>query len=265
MAPRAIGGETGIRRASVIGPMRFVSVDGHGAATATASGNDGGMLSMSAEVLEALPVDERALAVLKDLLDTNEWNEYNYHLQYRESPASNAIAEATAWLRGHAFIARTPGNNNSDAIFVTARGHEALRQSIATVRAAAALDHGIHPLLEHRVRRQFLLGEYEQAVFVAMKAVEVRVRSLSKLGDAMVGASLMTQAFRDGGPLADPDAVPAERQGVMALFQGAYAVLRNPAGHREVDYDDVSEAAEAVGTASLLMRILDRVEHRLRA
>ncbi|HLG66320.1 MAG TPA: hypothetical protein VKV36_00445, partial [Acidimicrobiales bacterium] len=37
----------------------------------------------------------------------------------------------------------------------------------------------------------------------------------------------------------------------------------NPAGHREVDYDDVTETAEAVGTASLLMRILDRVEQRL--
>jgi hypothetical protein len=39
-------------------------------------------------------------------------------------------------------------------------------------------------------------------------------------------------------------------------------VLRNPAGHREVNYDDVTEAAESVATASLLMRILDRVEAR---
>jgi hypothetical protein len=42
-------------------------------------------------------------------------------------------------------------------------------------------------------------------------------------------------------------------------------VLRNPAGHRQVDYADLSEAAEAVQTASLLMRILDRVEDRLLA
>jgi hypothetical protein len=48
------------------------------------------------------------------------------------------------------------------------------------------------------------------------------------------------------------------------LFAGAYATLRNPSGHREVDYDDVAEAAEAVVTASLLMRILDRVERRVR-
>ncbi|MGH3275514.1 MAG: TIGR02391 family protein [Streptosporangiaceae bacterium] len=57
--------------------------------------------------------------------------------------------------------------------------------------------------------------------------------------------------------------MPGERVGTMNLFQGAYAVLRNPVGHREVNYDDVTEAAEAVATASLLMRILDRVEARL--
>lgn len=47
------------------------------------------------------------------------------------------------------------------------------------------------------------------------------------------------------------------------MFAGAYGVLRNPPGHREVNYDDVAEAAEAVQVASLLMRILDRVEARL--
>jgi hypothetical protein len=50
----------------------------------------------------------------------------------------------------------------------------------------------------------------------------------------------------------------------MMLFRGAYAVLRNPSGHREVTFDDVTEASEAVMTASLLMRILDRVEERVR-
>ena len=75
----------------------------------------------------------------------------------------------------------------------------------------------------------------------------------------------MTQAFKSGGPLTDPALVKGEQVGTMNLFQGAYAILRNPAGHREVNYDDVTEAAEALATASLLMRILDRVEHRLEA
>jgi hypothetical protein len=49
----------------------------------------------------------------------------------------------------------------------------------------------------------------------------------------------------------------------MMLFRGAYAVLRNPPGHREVSFDDVTEASGAVMTASLLMRMLDRMEQRI--
>jgi hypothetical protein len=48
-----------------------------------------------------------------------------------------------------------------------------------------------------------------------------------------------------------------------ALFAGAFGALRNPAGHRAVDYEDLSEAAEGVQLASLLMRILDRIQVRL--
>lgn len=228
--------------------------------------DDGGMLTISSDAIQALPVDERGLAVLQDLVTTNQWNEHNYLLEYRGQASDRAIAEAMAWLRGRAFIARTPGQSSGDAIFVTERGQEALRQGITTVRAAERLEHGLHPQIEQRARRQFLLGEFEQAVFVAMKAVEVRVRALGGLGDDVVGVTLMTQAFRpENGPLVDREAVPGEQVGMMNLFQGAYAVLRNPAGHREVNYDDVTEAAEAVATASLLMRILDRVELRLSA
>ena len=222
------------------------------------------MLTLTLDVILALPVDERGLAVLRDLVDVDEWNEYNYLLRYKQTPgAARAVAESLAWLRGRAFIARTPGQTTDAAIFVTPRGRQALTQGLATVRAVEHLEAGLHPTLEQRVRRQFLLGEYEQAVFVAMKAVEVRVRSLAGFGNDMIGVPLMTKAFREGGPLTDPEAVPGEQVGTMNLFQGAYAVLRNPAGHREVNYDDVTEAAEAVATASLLMRILDRVQGRL--
>ena len=62
------------------------------------------------------------------------------------------------------------------------------------------------------------------------------------------------------GALIDRTAVKGEHEGTRALFAGAYAVLRNPSGHREVNYN---EAAEAVVLASLLMRILDRIEKRL--
>jgi uncharacterized protein (TIGR02391 family) len=86
-----------------------------------------------------------------------------------------------------------------------------------------------------------------------MKAVEVRVRKLAGYGDEVIGVGLMTKAFKAGGPLADAEAPPREVDGTMMLSRGAYAVLRNPSGHREVAYDDVTEASEAVMAASLLM------------
>lgn len=41
---------------------------------------------------------------------------------------------------------------------------------------------------------------------------------------------------------------------MRSRFAGAYAVLRNPVGHREVNYDDWAEADDAVHAASLLMQ-----------
>ena len=97
-----------------------------------------------------------------------------------------------------------------------------------------------------------------------MKAVEVRVRDLCGFGDELTGVDSMNRAFGPTGPLTDGEAVKGEREGTRMMFAGAYAMLRNPSGHREIDYDDVGEAAEAVVVASLLMRVLDRVEHRCR-
>jgi uncharacterized protein (TIGR02391 family) len=129
--------------------------------------------------------------------------------------------------------------------------------------ATERLQRGLHLAIERRARPQFLIGEYEQGVFAAMKAVEVRVRKLAGFGNDVLGVDLMNRAFGRSGPLVDAAADKGEQEGVRALFAGAYAVFRNPAGHREVDYDDVAEAAEAVQTASLLMRLLDRVDQRL--
>ena len=129
--------------------------------------------------------------------------------------------------------------------------------------AAERLQGSIHPRIESEARPQFLIGKYELGVFASMKAVEIRVRQIGKFGNEVVGVDLMNKAFGPTGPLTDTSVVKGEQDGTRALFAGAYAVLRNPAGHRDVNYDDVTEAAEAVQTASLLMRILDRVEARL--
>ncbi|MGW5328896.1 TIGR02391 family protein [Streptomyces sp. NPDC004014] len=226
------------------------------------------MIALTPEAALELPIDELALHVLEDMVRSNTWNSYNYSLQYNSDASykgqgAKAVAEAVQWLLAQSMLASEPGNTSPHAIFVTRRGHEAIKQGIATVRSVNRLQGNLHPLIEAKARRQFLLGEYENAIFVSMKAVEVRVRQLAGFGDELIGVDLMIKAFKSGGPLADPAAPAGEVEGTMMFFRGAYAVLRNPSGHREVSFDDVTEASEAVMTASLLMRMLDKIERRL--
>jgi uncharacterized protein (TIGR02391 family) len=148
----------------------------------------------------------------------------------------------------------------SDSVLVISDPVRGIPVSAPFLRASR-----LHPLIEAEARDQFLINKPEQGVFASMRAVEIRVRKLAGLGDEVVGTDLMNRALGPGGPLTDLSAVKGEQEGTRALFAGAYAVLRNPAGHRQVDYSDLSEAGEAVQTASLLMRILDRVEDRLLA
>jgi len=121
-----------------------------------------------------------------------------------------------------------------------------------------------HPMIESEARPQFLIRKPDQAVFAAMKAVEVRVRQLAGLGDDLYGVDLMNKALGPGGPLADPPTGGGRHNdGPWSLLAGAMAMFRNPAGHREITYDDEAEAVEAVALASALMRHLDRAQARL--
>jgi uncharacterized protein (TIGR02391 family) len=214
-----------------------------------------------------LPVDQLGLLLLNDLIRTGEWNEYNYLLSVQrngyQGEAALAITEAMAWLRARALIARTPGQTSDAAISVTRTGRRVADEGPTAFRASERLQGGIHPRIEREARPQFLIGKYELGVFASMKAVEIRVRELGGFPDRLTGVDLMNQAFGPAGKLTDPSTPKGEQEGTRAFFAGTYAILRNPAGHREVNYDDVSEAADAVQTASLLMRILDRIENRV--
>jgi uncharacterized protein (TIGR02391 family) len=225
------------------------------------------MISLTPDQAIDLPVDQLGLLILSDLLATDEWNEYNYLLKVQNSgyrgEAALAITEAMAWLRARALIARTPGQTSDAAISITRTGRRVAAEGPTAFRASERLQGGIHPAVEREARPQFLIGKYELGVFAAMKAVEVRVRQLGGFSDQLIGVDLMNQAFGPKGMLTDRSTAKGEQEGTRAFFAGAYAILRNPSGHREVNYDDVSEAADAVQTASLLMRILDRVESRL--
>lgn len=195
------------------------------------------MINLDPATVVELPVDQLGLLVLKDFVATGGWNERNYVLQAQQDrgyrgEASRAIAEAFAWLKARGLTASDPNQSSADAIFVTRMGRKVAEEGPDAFYATERLQRGLHPLIEKKARPQFLIGEYEQGVFAAMKAVEIRVRKLGGFGDDVIGVDLINQAFGKAGSLSDPAAQKSEQEGTRALFAGAYAVFRNPAGHR---------------------------------
>jgi uncharacterized protein (TIGR02391 family) len=176
-----------------------------------------------------------------------------------------ALAEAWGWLQSQNLIAHGPSSGYD--YFVTRRGLELVKEADPARRVAdeARLAAGLHQRIEARVRMQFLLREYELAAFAALREVEIRVRELAGEPESSVGVKLMQAAFKEGGPLANPNLDDGERAATMALFWGAIGVFKNPPSHRQVNYQDPTQAAEVILLADLLLRMLDDVEARLRS
>jgi len=228
--------------------------------------------NLSADDVVALPIDDLALRVLRDTRDTNEWNWRNWVMATQQdygrgSPAVGALMEAWAWLINRGLVVRDINQSATESIVVSRQGHEALERGLPWLRAVQRLDLQLVPELEAKARPQFLRGDFEAAAFMAMKEVEVRVRSMGALPASLVGVALMQQAFRrpqsrDGqcGPLHRAEDEPGEAVAIMALFSGAIGLFKNPASHRRVDFDDATEAAEVVLLADLLMRLLAKVQ-----
>lgn len=214
---------------------------------------------LEADEVLALPVDELALAILADVAATNEWSAYNWMIAAQEraygqrSNVLRALAEAWGWLRANGLVARDPVQSHGDAIFVTRLGRRVLDEGVALARAMRRLALDLHPTLERKVRRQFLMGEYELAAFAATRQVEIRVRELSGL--ATPGSvQVVRQAFREGGPLRPAGRDSGEQNALADLFAGAMGVFKNQANDQEVHFEDPTEAAEVVLLADLLLR-----------
>ncbi len=228
---------------------------------------------LTPEFLTALPVDRRAVELLRAITadegrgffgnrESVRLNLEQYAWRAGHPTAARAYEEAFDWLQRHGLVSREPSQSNGDWFFVTDAGWEtaASDAGIAKLSAAERLDVDLHPRIADRVRSQYLLGEYEAAAFLAMREVEIRVRDLAGAGNDDLGVALMKEAFKKGGPLADPALEVGEQQATMALFWGAIGVFKNPSSHRQVDFDDPTLASEIILFADLLHRLLDRLE-----
>lgn len=228
--------------------------------------------TLEADEVVALPLDDLALRVLRDARDNDEWNWRNWLLLaqqgYQGRPdAVAALSEAWAWLLNRGLVVRNVNQSSVEAIVVSRQGREALERGLPWLRAVHRLDVQLVPELEAKARPQFLRGDFEAAAFMAMKEVEVRVRTMGSLPASLLGVPLMQQAFRPaknaderGGPLHRADDEPGEAVAVMNLFAGAIGLFKNPASHRRVDFTDPTEAAEVVLLADLLMRLLNKAQ-----
>jgi uncharacterized protein (TIGR02391 family) len=206
-----------------------------------------------------LPLDRLALEVLKSL--QSDWNVGNWMGTHglERGPASEAVAEAVQWLYSNGMIARNWSQTATEAFITTRQGRRFLAEGYPPIAATQRLALDLHPALEKEVRSLYLSGRWDLAAFAAMKLVEVRVRRMAGAPEALIGTKLMQQAFGTEGPLRSPEMEAGEQVARMELFKGAIGAFKNPTSHREVDFDDPTEAAEVVLLGDLLLRILDRI------
>ncbi len=118
----------------------------------------------------------------------------------------------------------------------------------------------LHPAIQQVAYRYIEMDALEVAIFEAFKAVNNRVRELSKL--QLDGSELMGKAFQDSEPpirLADlsTDTGRNIQSGFRFLFMGAVRGIRNPDAHELFEPLDEEDAMERLAFASMLMRRLD--------
>lgn len=221
----------------------------------------------TSDELLAMPLPDLALLVLADFKQGQGWNQRNWMLEAqhghtevtRRPGVLDRLAEAWAWLNARAFVSWRPDQDTPDSRRVSDEGHRALELGLAKLHAAQRLEVELLPELE-KAKRQFLRGDYEEAVFASFRAVEEQVRASAAMAAGDLGVKLMRQAFKpEVGPLADTQAEAGEQEAISNLFAGAIGTFKNPSSHRTVDYDDPTLAAEAVLLADLLLRLVGRL------
>ncbi len=114
--------------------------------------------------------------------------------------------------------------------------------------------------LRNKVHDDFLEGDYEAAIFKAFKLLEEKVRSKTKQPPDVIGADLMSKAFKPtGGILKHPNAkTPAEVEAFHFIMRGAIMWFKNPSSHRTVGYDNAEQAAQVLCFSNLLLDMVEQ-------
>ena len=218
-------------------------------------------------VVRPLDLGEGTLAQLNVLLTTER-----FFLGSGHSDSGNWVYEVTA-NAAELQDCRTIGDyllirrRFTRPVAATAPVRDAAAQPDRKTRTRLTLE-GMHEEVLASASGLYADGHYSQAIFEALKALEVRVREQSRIDES--GRDLMTKAF-NGDPLpvdlrhAGGRSGDDEQEGFRFLFMGAIQGIRNPKGHDLVTQDDPERALEYLGLASLLFRRLDDARERARS
>ncbi|OMZ07184.1 hypothetical protein AQ857_13175 [Burkholderia pseudomallei] len=181
--------------------------------------------------------------------------------QNRSQEVDLAVAEALAWLEAQALIVPAEGVNGQNGFRHLSRRAQRFENEVAFTdyRTARLLPRDLfHPSIANDVWLSFLRGAYPMAVFGAMRAVEIAVRTAAGYPAAEHGVPMMRRAFApNAGPLADHSKDVGEQEALAALFAGAIGSYKNPHSHRNVPIDTAREAIEMIVLASHLLGIVD--------
>jgi uncharacterized protein (TIGR02391 family) len=180
----------------------------------------------------------------------------HYPRRYHDQ-VMRAVLEAWTWLQSEVMLVPTHGTSNGWCR-LSRRAEELDQPELFKEYLAARLlpKEILHPSIRDRVWLNVMRGDYDLAVFEAMRAVEIEVRDASGINE--LGVKLMRQAFHpETGPLTDRNAEAGERQARLDLFAGAIGSYKHPVSHKHVPLVEAAEVIEQILLASHLLRIVD--------
>lgn len=175
-----------------------------------------------------------------------------------------ALNEAWGWLEAQGLTVAEPSTNGQNGwrrLSRRARRYES-EAHLESFRASLALPKEIlDPRIRERVWLAFVRGEYDVAVFHAMKEAEVVLRAAAGASADLPAVKLARMAFDPRtGSLTDLSSTESEREMRAHFVAGALGCYKNPQSHRHVGLNDPAEAIEQIMIANHLIRLIsDRV------
>ena len=184
----------------------------------------------------------------------------NYYDKNSYYKITIVILEGWSWLQREVLIIPDPEDLSSGQWFIISRkGNQLKKVTDFKIYHFGNLlpRENLNPLLLQKVRPVFIRGDYETAVLLSFREVEIQIREHSNLTN-FYGTDLARRAFdQDNGPLTDFKLPKNERESMSHLFAGSIGLFKNPISHRSIDFKNPNEVAELILYANYLLRVID--------